>query len=427
MSAFQDFRKKLFETLLDHIIAVIIIVLTPVGPWLLRHIPLLRPYLQWPVPVWLLFSAFLPLLTIIILLYRSLRSSARRGTLRIAPKSEGNCWWCPGKMGDSPAMQIVGRMFVTNVHSAPIRITHAELRYGFGGRKRVSGMMVTVSRSLRENLYGVFDILPNETTNLSFDFWVLPPVVKPIEPFTAHSVTVFDHLGNGHTIRRLRFDSMQAKIPDRPKEPEEFPYEINDPIEKEVVSVLKAELGRYQMCGRITGGLGSVHMVYKGHAFTGVGGDSWTPDSPVNQVIVSDPEAAALKSDNLDALVAFYETLGSAEEQNRFATALLDRLESRRGYLSVSYFIVCVLWRVGRLKEALEKAKRDLPENEQRVFGLSNVLMLLNGLLKFRHPDFTNQMLDDIERMTRGLTEHTFLVPAKIAAIRASRLSFRQN
>jgi hypothetical protein len=46
-----------------------------------------------------------------------------------------------------------------------------------------------------------------------------------------------------------------------------------------------------------------------------------------------------------------------------------------------------VLWRVGLLKEALEKAKRDLPENEQKVFGLSNVLMLLNGLLKFRHPE----------------------------------------
>jgi hypothetical protein len=92
------------------------------------------------------------------------------------------------------------------------------------------------------------------------------------------------------------------------------------------------------------------------------------------------------------------------------------------GHLSVAYFIVCVLWRVGLLKEALEKAKRDLSENEQKVFGLSNVLMLLNSLLKFRHADFTNQMLDDIERLTHGLNEHTFLIPAKIAAIRASRL-----
>ena len=134
------------------------------------------------------------------------------------------------------------------------------------------------------------------------------------------------------------------------------------------------------MCGRLTGGLGSVHIVYKGHAFTGVRTDSWTPTSPANQLIVSDPEAAAVKSDNLDALVRFYESLRSSEEQNRFAKALLDRLDSKRGYLSISYFIVCVVWRTGRLKDALEKAKRDLPENEQKVFGLSNVLMLLNGL-----------------------------------------------
>jgi len=31
-------------------------------------------------------------------------------------------------------------------------------------------------------------------------------------------------------------------------------------------------------------------------------------------------------------------------------------------------------------------------------------------------------VLDDIERMTHGLNEHTFLIAAKIAAIRAARL-----
>jgi hypothetical protein len=31
-------------------------------------------------------------------------------------------------------------------------------------------------------------------------------------------------------------------------------------------------------------------------------------------------------------------------------------------------------------------------------------------------------MLDEIERLTHGLQEHLFLIPAKIAAIRASRL-----
>jgi hypothetical protein len=194
-------------------------------------------------------------------------------------------------------------------------------------------------------------------------------------------------------------------------------------VEREVVSVLKAEIGRYEICGRVTGGLGSVHIVYKGHAFTGVGSDSWTPNSPANQLLVSDPDAAALKSDNLDALVTFYNGLTSDEERARFKTALLDRLHPQKGYLAVSYFIAAALMRVDAFSEALEKAKRDLPAGETRAFGLSNILMLINGLLRYRYPDFTNQMLDDIERTIHGLNEHPFLIPAKLAAIRTARLA----
>jgi len=210
--------------------------------------------------------------------------------------------------------------------------------------------------------------------------------------------------------------------PEPPKDPEEYSYEIADPIEKEVVSVLKAELSRYAICGRICGGLGSIQMVYQGSPMTVVCCDSLTSNSPLNQLIVADPENASLNSDNLEVLVGFYRGLHSDKERARFAKTLLDRLNANRGYLEVSYFIVAVLWKVDWYVEGLQKAKRDLPENETRVFGLSNVLMLLNGLLKYRYPDFSNQMLDETERMTHGLKEHTFLIPAKLAAIRARRL-----
>jgi len=186
--------------------------------------------------------------------------------------------------------------------------------------------------------------------------------------------------------------------------------------------VLKAELSRYAICGRICGGLGSIQLVYQGRTFTGVGNDSWPANSPLNHVIVSDPEKASLKSDNLDALVNFYNGLKTDEEKSRFTSALLTRLDGKKGYIAVSYFIVAALWRVSALRDALDKAKQDLPQNETRFFGFSNVLMLLNGLLKYRYPDFTNPMLDEIERLTHGLSEHTFLIAAKLAAIRANRL-----
>jgi hypothetical protein len=348
--------------------------------------------------------------------------SAPKKTLQLAPKVEGNCWWAMGKMGDDPTMQIVARMFVTNVASMPVRIPHVELRHGFFGRKRVSGT-VSVSRSLNENMHGMYDIAPNETRNISCDFWVYPPVVDASKSFTAESIRFFDQFGNVHIVKAVKFKSMQALTPARPKEPEEFPYKISDSVEKEIVSVLKAELGRYEMCGRRVGGLGSVHIVYQGRAMAGIGSDSWIPNSPNNQLIVSDPEAASLKSDNSEALVGYYKGLASDEERKHFRDALLERLSEKRGYLGVSYFIVCVLWNIGLLDEALQKAKRDLPDGEAKVFGLSNILMLLNGLLKYRYTEFTNDMLDAIERFIHGLTEHPFLIPAKIATIRAGRLT----
>jgi len=100
-------------------------------------------------------------------------------------------------------------------------------------------------------------------------------VAQEGKPWQASLVFV-DQYGNRHKIKNCTFKSISAGNRPQSTEAEEYPYEIADPIEKEVVSVLKAELSRYGMCGRICGGLGSVHLVYRGHAMSGVGGDSWT-------------------------------------------------------------------------------------------------------------------------------------------------------
>lgn len=347
-------------------------------------------------------------------------------TLQLATLPGGSCWWHMGKKGDEPTMQVVGRMLVTNIASVPVRITGAELRHGFLGRKRVAGMTM-VSRQLHENMYGMYDIEPNETRHISFDFWVYPPVISPPKSFDPHTILFFDQFGNRHAVRRVQFMSDAPRNPVPEKEPEEFIYTITDPIEQKVVAVLKAELARYQICGRTMGGLGSIHIVYRNRALTGVGSDSWTLGSPENQVIVSDPEVALLRSDNLDALIDFYGSLASDDERELFMKALLDRLNAERGYLAVSYFIVCVLWKLDSLTPALRKAKLDLPAGESKAYGLSNVLMLLNGLLRYMHHDFDSSMLDDIEQMAHDSKEHTFRIPEKVAAIRAARLRTPQR
>jgi hypothetical protein len=334
-------------------------------------------------------------------------------TLRLVQDVRSS-FWGPARMWDEPVMQVVLDGHVTDISGKPNRILRADIP-----RPMTHADMFLLSNHHDARRPQILS--PHECAELRVCFFVRPVVAKKGKPWRSPVILV-DQYGNRHKIKHCVFRPI---VPDEPaplQEPEEYVYQIADPIEKEVVSVLKAELSRYGFCGRSCGGLGSIQMIYQGHSFIGVGGDSWTPNSPLNQVIVSDPETASLKSDNLEVLVAFYRGLDSDDERTRFVRALLDRLNANRGYLAVSYFIVAVLWSVGSLAEALQRAKRDLPENETRVFGLSNVLILLNGLLKYRYPDFTNQMLDEIERMTQGLKENAFLIPAKLAAIRASRL-----
>jgi hypothetical protein len=352
-------------------------------------------------------------------IWARLRSKAHvpSETIRVVQNPNGS-WWASGaKVEDKPVLQVAFYGHITEVSGLPVRVVRSEIP-----KPLTAGARVSIGKGYdcrRSQVLG-----PNESADLHADFFVDTPPPKAGTPWRS-SVVFVDQYGNRHTVKRCVFGAMVPGTPP-PPEPEEFAYQIADPVEKEVVSVLKAELSRYQMCGRSCGGLGSVHIVYQGRALTGVGGDGWQANSPENQLIASDPQAAELVSDNLQALMDFYKGLGSDEERDRFRRALLERLDKSMGYQGVSYFVVLALWKVGALAEALEKAKRDLTENETRFFGLSNVLMLINGLLRYRNPDFDNSMLDAIERLTDGLKEHTFLIPGKIAAIRASRLRQRQ-
>jgi hypothetical protein len=336
-------------------------------------------------------------------------------TLRIIQNVRNSFWSGSARIGDIPAMQVSFDGYATEISGRSIKILRAELP-----KPRTEASVVLISNDHDARRPQVLE--PHESAEIHASFFVQPVMGEKGKPWRS-AVIFIDQYGNRHRVKSAEFRPMETNQPPPPKEREEFPYEISDRVEKEVVSVLKAEIARYAICGRKVGGLGSVYLVYRGRAFAGGWPtDSWTPDSTHNQMIVSDPEAAAVKSDNLEALLSFYGRLTGDDERATFANSLLNRLDEKAGYLAISYFVVAVLWRTGLLAEALRKARRSLPENENRAFGLSNVLMLLNGLLRYRHPDFSDGMLDEIERMLNGLNEHPFLIPTKLAAIRAHRL-----
>lgn len=200
-------------------------------------------------------------------------------------------------------------------------------------------------------------------------------------------------------------------------------YAIADPIERDVAAVLKAESTRYQEYGRRTGGLGSVQTTYRGQTFPSLGSEWRRADSPENQSIIQDPENARIESDNATALVNVYEGLRSEEERNRFVQALLNRLSRDAEYAPVGYLILLVLFRIGRLSDALQVAVRSL-QGDQGT-GFSDLLRLLDGLLRYEHQHFSPELMDEIERSIEGIQEHTFRVRERIAAIRAYRLARR--
>ncbi len=352
--------------------------------------------------------------------WRAARDERRR--FHLTPEPQQSFWSSAKQADDSIVTQVVARFVVKNRTAEPLALAHARLV-----KPRIRGEIVHEDVSVRavsRNIYG----------DAAHSGHFVPP--KMVLPATASvmirgvpwrkpgkqlrvKIGIADDEGHEQFLTfDMRVLSAAAEEPAKP--PLEMVSSISNRVEREVATVLQAELARYEKCGRRVGGLGSVHLAIDGREITGVGTDSWNPNSPNNQSISPNPDACDLRSDNLDALIAFYQDL-SANEKEQFASALLARMDGK-AYPPVTYFIVCVLWKIGRLKEALEKAKASLPQGEIKVFGLSNALMLLNGLLRYRHPDFTNEMLDDIERFLIGLKEHPFQIPEKLAAIRTTRL-----
>ena len=334
-------------------------------------------------------------------------------------------WSCSKQADDSFVTQISADLMVKNRSDSPLGLATARVVAPLLGKRWLRGEVLQdliLVRAVQGNTYGTAQVsdhripagmtLPVRVTVMLRS----KPKQRPEEKLSL-VLAIADEDGSEQRIR-IAFKGFGVP-PARPAVSLEAPFTISDPIEKEVASLLQAELSRYDKCGRSVGGLGSVHLIYRGRAITGVGSDSWEANSPRNQSIAGDAEVASLQSDNLEALLAFNTRLSSPEEHGRLIGALVNRLGESKGYLRVSVY---ALWQLGHFSEALEAAKKALPQGEIKAFGLSNVLMLLNRSLRYLHPNFTAEMLDQVEAFVHDLSEHTFLIQEKIAAIRAARL-----
>lgn len=341
------------------------------------------------------------------------RPEVPRKTIRLIPRRH-HSWWYLGSSKGKPAMQVVCDWYITNVSDVDVLICEVSLR-----KPETTGNIFV--RHPEQDIYGRYPIPPGSTTEARADFWIRPPICEEDEPLVA-DIDFTDQFGNCHRVRKVKFHP-RPKKKEKPTAPQmEVVSDISNPVEREVASVLQAEVYRYKDCGRRVGGLGSIQTTYQGRSYCGVGTDWRKADSPELQAIVPDPENAKIESDNASILIKFYDSLKN-QEQSNFVESLLKRLSRGTPYASVGYFVLFVLYRIGYLNKVLETAKKELQDDS--AYGFSDFLRLLDGLLKYEYPEFSTEMLNDIEQFLKGIKEHTFAISERLLAVRAFLLTKR--
>lgn len=334
-------------------------------------------------------------------------------TIRAIPK-ERSAWWSLGSVRGKPAMQVVSDWFVTNISNQDVLICGVRIR-----KPKTNGSILV--RHPDQNLFGSYLIPPNFTTDARIDFWIQPPVRQEGEELVV-TFELKDQLGNVHRTQRVKHYSLPKRKDEKPEITLESISDISNPVEKEVASVLQAEIDRYADCGRRVGGLGSITTTYQGRTLNGVGSDSRKADSPELQSVIPDPENARIWSDNGEVLIKYYATLGDQKKRD-FVIALVKRISRDTPYSDIGYFILYVLFRTGNMAEALTPAKEKLQGDSK--YGFSDFLRLLDGLLKYEPQIFSSETLDQIEQFINGLSEHIFGIRERSRAIRTLVLAKR--
>ena len=354
----------------------------------------------------------------------------------IVPHQRQN-WWHMGRTGDQkPTMQVVSYWYITNPTDFPIQILNVYIN-----TPRILGHVST--KDVNSQYHGSYPIPPHTTTDLHANFWIHPPIRKEGKDLKL-DIFFIDQFGQKRKIKNVKIESGKKKSPIPKSLQSEAIYQLEHDIEKKVAAVLKDEINRYKKYGRRSGELGSTYAICGGSKIKSIYQDGWSSNkSGERQEIVTNPENSRVYSENGDTLTTCYNEIIDNSERELFVNSLLSRLNREKEYYCISYLIIYVLFRIEQLNEGLAVAKfalqkkqakhsffdkilrrpiNELLEPHQR-YGFSDLLGMINGLLRYEHQSFTDIELDLLEEFISSLKEHTFNIEEKINSIRAFRLN----
>lgn len=225
--------------------------------------------------------------------WKKMREERRR--FHVVAEAQQSFWSSAKQADGSIVTQVVARLTVKNRTDEPLGLAHVRLI-----KPHVRGEVVHEDVSVRavdRNMYGT----AAHSGHLIPPKMVLPasasvvirgvPWRKPKNEVRVKIAISDDEGCEQIVVFKMRVIPSASPTPARPAL--EMVSAITNPIEREVATVLQAELSRYEKHGRRVGGLGSIHLVIEGRETSGVGTDGWNPNSPKNQSI-SENHAASI-------------------------------------------------------------------------------------------------------------------------------------
>ncbi len=326
-------------------------------------------------------------------------------------------------------MQLCSSWNITNVRETPIKIVNAYIC----NQKYPGEVLVKDTAS---EYYGRYPIPAGACTKLRADFYIKPLTKRKKD--LKLKLTFIDQYGQ--KIKK----TTQFICPERHSLPiveleTESVAELTNEIERTIVSILKAEIVRYKANGRSTGELSSICLLKNGNRVTSIFQDNSNSRETSQQEIETDLDTIELTCENGDRLVDYYNSLTDVNDKSLFVNGLLSRVNRKIEFYCVSYLILYVMKKIGKLNVTLNKIKSSYApdkkwfqmflkpkkstntERHQR-HGFSDALGLVNGLLRYAHNEFNEQDLDNVELFVNSISEHAFKIPEKINTIRASRI-----
>lgn len=134
--------------------------------------------------------------------FRDKRSSAlidipKKTLVLLAEQRPDPYWWHMGRKDKQPGMQIAGNLRVTNISKYDILPSGVKMR----NPKAVGRVLI---KDVDSQYFGEYFIPKGAVTELTFDFWVQPPLKAEGKLFKA-DIAILDQFANEHWLKDVEF------------------------------------------------------------------------------------------------------------------------------------------------------------------------------------------------------------------------------